>query len=210
MPKPIDIESASILLQILESLSRGDRSGAAEPSESDSEGAAPWFDEAQAPHLRALYDRILATLQDAPGYERSIIGAMCFSILCETNELLPSESNQMQRLLRQRLLGRRHGEQEIDLAGAAQTELHGDDGPAPRVVAFDGDWHWVRRTDLRDEDSQWVPAQRERGHWNSSAWRGIPMYQVEIGARIEYAPAANRQLQPLPVPLRQRPRLTLV
>ncbi|MFN9473246.1 hypothetical protein [Acidovorax sp.] len=92
--------------------------------------------------------------------------------------------------LRQRIDSRMGLKSEVvEPAAAEGVRAGGEATHSPRVVAFDGDWHWVRRTGTSEEMSRWVPAQRERGHWNSATWSGVPMSEIEVGERLQHATA---------------------
>lgn len=47
----------------------------------------------------------------------------------------------------------------------------------------DGQWYWVLKEDM-DREWKWYPAQRERNHWNSTKFSGIPLHEVKVGAPI--------------------------
>ncbi|UIF90937.1 hypothetical protein [Cupriavidus sp. UYPR2.512] len=53
----------------------------------------------------------------------------------------------------------------------------------------DGSWYWVLY-ECWGDDAKWVPAQRQRNHWNSAEFRGIPLHQVKVGPELTYAEPA--------------------
>ncbi len=118
-------------------------------------------------------DRLLWVLSQLPGdVLRALIGVVGES----------ADVTELRQCIDARMASEPGGERpELGEAG----DLEREDLPRHQVVAFDGDWHWVRRTDLPDAVSRWVPAQRERGHWNSAGWSGIPMNQIEVGQKLE-------------------------
>lgn len=51
---------------------------------------------------------------------------------------------------------------------------------------LDGAWHWVRFESL-DGLTDWTPAQRQRNHWNSVSFSGIPLAEVTVGPALTCA-----------------------
>jgi hypothetical protein len=53
----------------------------------------------------------------------------------------------------------------------------------------DGAWYWVLYEGWSGE-KQWVPALRERNHWNSAIFRGLSLHEVTVGPELTPPAAA--------------------
>lgn len=49
----------------------------------------------------------------------------------------------------------------------------------------EGGWHWVRFESLNGL-TDWTPAQRQRNHWNSVSFSGIPSSEVTVGPALTH------------------------
>lgn len=83
-----DIDAAGRLLQILDTLSRGEYPATVEEMEDEDRDVPHYFDPDDKDHLRTLYDRLNAILDDAPSMPYRIIAGMCFVILYDKNQIV--------------------------------------------------------------------------------------------------------------------------
>jgi hypothetical protein len=65
--------------------------------------------------------------------------------------------------------------------------------PTAPAAAVDGGWHLVLYEFL-DGGRQWVPAQKQRNHWNSVRFSGIPDHEVQVGPAIGVEPPTPERL----------------
>ena len=90
MAKPCerDIDAAGNLMCLLNQMDRGDY-----PCLEEGKEVPDWFDEDNFEHLRAFYDAVKSTLDQAPGYPGRVIGGMCYVIMYDKNEIVDPNSN---------------------------------------------------------------------------------------------------------------------
>lgn len=83
-----DIDAAGEAMSVLNDISSG-----YDPQRDGDECGDMFFDEENPKHLRKFYNLMNATLEAAPGWPARVIGAMCYVILFDKNQIVDPDAD---------------------------------------------------------------------------------------------------------------------